>query len=101
MDTDGSHGVLISEKGPITLEACQKAVEGLILSYHPDIGDGITAYINEGAARAKITPNKAFPAVRGRVLIGSRQATGDFSGLSEAQRQHVVDELQRRIPAKP
>ena len=101
VDTDGSHCVLITEAGPITLEACQKAVEGLILSYNPEIEDGIAAYINEGASRAKVTPNKAFPGVRGRVLIGRRQADGDFCGLTGAQRNQVVEELRRRIQDDP
>ena len=100
VDTDGSHCVLMPEVGPITLEACQKAVEGLILSHNPEIGDGITAYINEGASRAKVAPNKAFPGVRGRVLIGRREDGGDFSGLTAAQREHVINEVSRRIQEK-
>ena len=91
----------MSEDGPITLEACQKAVQGLILAYNPEIGDGIVAYINEAASRSKITPNKAFPNARGRVLIGRRQSDGDFCGLTGIQRNHVVEELRRRIQEKP
>jgi hypothetical protein len=84
----GQHEITKSN-GPICFQQSRQEVGGHFESFDPQLGDGITAQINENGLGLKLAPNVVFEGVAGNVLIG--RAHGEqMWGLSAAQRDATL-----------
>jgi hypothetical protein len=85
--TDGTCGITKSN-GPICFQQSRQEVGGHFESFDPQMGEGITAQINEDGAQRHFKQNAAFEGVAGNVLIGRAHGT-EMWGLSAEQQVEI------------
>jgi hypothetical protein len=88
---DGKYEVTKSN-GPICFQQSRQEVGGHFESFDPQLGDGITAQVNEDGIRSNLPPNALFEGVSGNVLIGRAHGT-QMWGLSASQREDILTRL--------